>query len=109
MNENDDALQLERTLMRQRTAFLRDHASSLERRRADLTKLRSAILANKDEITTAISSDFGHRSRYETAIMKLMTLIMGIDYLHKHLRRHVAAAWRWPGYWLTFFRKSKWQ
>ncbi|WP_420177712.1 coniferyl aldehyde dehydrogenase [Kerstersia gyiorum] len=87
MNENDDALQLERTLMRQRTAFLRDHAPSLERRRADLTKLRSAILANKDEIATAISSDFGHRSRHETAIMELMTLIMGIDYLHKHLRR----------------------
>jgi len=87
MNENDHAPQLDQILERQRASFLRDGAPLLARRRADLMKLRSAVLANKNEIAEAVSTDFGHRSHHETAIMELMTLIMGIDYLHKNLRR----------------------
>lgn len=32
-------------------------------------------------------ADFGHRSRHETAIMEIVALIQGIDYLHGNLRR----------------------
>lgn len=97
MNENDHVLQLDQILARQRASFLRDGAPSLVRRRADLTKLRGAVLASKDEIAEAISADFGHRSRHETAIMELMTLVMGIDYLHKHLRRFMRPTRRHVG------------
>ncbi len=103
MNDTDHTSRLGRILALQRASFLRDGAPSLASRRADLKKLRTAILANKNGIAEAINTDFGHRSRHETAIMELMTLVMGIDYLHKNLRRfmrptrrHVALTMR-PG------------
>lgn len=84
-------------LARQRAAFLRDGPPPLEQRRADLKKLRKAILARRREIEEAVNADFGHRSRHETAIMELFPLVQGIDYLHRKLprfmrshRRHVA-------------------
>jgi coniferyl-aldehyde dehydrogenase len=74
-------------LARQRAAFLRDGPPSLAERRANLKKLRAAVLARKADLETALDADFGHRSRHETAIMEILPLTWGIDYLHKNLRR----------------------
>jgi coniferyl-aldehyde dehydrogenase len=88
-------------LVRQRAAFLRDGPPSLAERRANLKKLRTALLARREEFEAALDSDFGHRSRHETAIMETALLTWGIDYLHKHVqrfmrpeRRHVALPMR---------------
>jgi coniferyl-aldehyde dehydrogenase len=88
-------------LAAQRAAFLRDGPPTLGRRRADLKKLRAAILARRNEIEAALNADFGHRSRHETAIMDVMSVVLGIDYLNRNLRRfmrpmrrHVALAFR---------------
>jgi len=78
---------LDQILARQRAAFLQDGPPSLRQRRADLKKLRSAILARRSEIESVLSADFGHRSQHETAIMEIVPLIQGIDYLHHNLRR----------------------
>lgn len=75
------------TLELQRAAFLRNGPPSLRQRRDDLKKLRSAVIGRRREIEEAIDADFGHRSRHETAIMEITPLIMGIDYLHRNLRR----------------------
>jgi coniferyl-aldehyde dehydrogenase len=92
---------LNRILAAQRAAFLRDGPPSLGSRRADLKKLRTAIVARRIEIETAVNADFGHRSRHETAIMDVMSVVLGIDYLHRNLRhfmrptrRHVALPFR---------------
>ncbi|RCW87230.1 aldehyde dehydrogenase family protein [Paracoccus lutimaris] len=97
--QTDPALILDR----QRAAFLRDGAPSLDQRRADLKKLRKAIIAARPRIEAAISADFGHRSRHETAMAEILSPVQGIDYLHRRLprfmqatRRHVAATF-WPG------------
>src|SRR5262249_50698680 len=37
-----------------------------------------------------LDADFGHRSRHETAAMEMMTLVQGVDYLHRRLRRFMA-------------------
>lgn len=74
-------------LERQRQAFLRDGAPSLERRRADLTRLKRALIARKDEIEAALKTDFGHRSPQETAVLEVLTLVQGIDYLGRGLRK----------------------
>ncbi|HMM77958.1 MAG TPA: coniferyl aldehyde dehydrogenase [Gammaproteobacteria bacterium] len=74
-------------LRRQRQAFLDAGPPSLERRRADLGRLKRAILARRRELEAAVTADFGHRSTHETAIMELMTVVHGIDYLARHLRR----------------------
>ena len=74
-------------LARQRAAFLRDGPPSLAERRANLKKLRAAVLARRADLEAALDADFGHRSRHETAIMEMLALTWGIDYLHKNLRR----------------------
>jgi coniferyl-aldehyde dehydrogenase len=96
-------LDLASILESQRAAFLRDGAPSYEVRIANLAKLRKAILAHRKDIEAAIHADFGNRSAYETALMEIMPIVGGIDYLRKHLRgwmrpkaRHVALQFR-PG------------
>jgi coniferyl-aldehyde dehydrogenase len=77
-------------LAAQRAAFLRDGAPSLAQRRADLTKLRAAIIGHRKAIEDAINADFGHRSRYETAIMEVVGVTEGVKYLIRNLRRFMA-------------------
>ena len=74
-------------LGRQRAAFLCVGPPSLADRRASLKKLRTAVLARQSALEDALASDFGYRSRHETAILEVLTLVWGIDYLHKNLRR----------------------
>jgi coniferyl-aldehyde dehydrogenase len=74
-------------MARQRAAFLRDGPPSLAERRAHLKQLRTAVLAWQRALEEALISDFGHRSRHETAILEVLTLVWGIDYLHNNLRR----------------------
>ena len=71
----------------QRSAFLRNGPPSLAQRRADLNKLKSALLARRNEIEDAINADLGHRSRHETAIMEVMAVVEGIKYLDRNLRK----------------------
>lgn len=88
--KNDQPIILGELLAKQRAAFLRDGAPSLEERRTDLKKLRAAIIERKDEIANSVSEDFGHRSHHETYVMEIVTVIEGIDYLHRNLRRFMA-------------------
>ena len=74
-------------LATQRAAFLRDGTPTLAQRRADLLKLKSAILGRQAEIEAALRQDFGHRSTHETAIMEILPVIQGINYQRRHLRR----------------------
>ena len=101
ISTSDPIKHLDDILVAQRAAFLRDGPPNLGRRRADLKKLRTAILARRIEIEAALNADFGHRSRHETAIMDVMSVVLGIDYLHRNLRRflrptrrHVALPFR---------------
>jgi len=101
--ETTEQIQLTSLLARLRASFLRDDAPSLAQRKADLKKLKTALLARRGEFAKAINSDFGHRSAYETAILDFVPLIHGINYLHKHIgkwmrprRRHVAVHFQ-PG------------
>jgi len=87
MTANEAEASLDGILARQRAAFLSDGPPSLDRRRADLKTLKALILAHRGEIEQALTADFGHRARYETTIMELLPLNMGIDYLHRNLRR----------------------
>jgi coniferyl-aldehyde dehydrogenase len=102
MNTNTSVPEADRalhaTLERQRAAFLRDGPPTLKQRRADLTKLKEAILERQDAFVAALDSDFGHRARQESLGLDLGSAVGAINYLHKNLRRfmrperrHVAA------------------
>jgi coniferyl-aldehyde dehydrogenase len=82
-----DSKSLALILAKQRAAFLREGPPSLAERRANLKKLRAALLARKADVEKALDADFGHRSRHETGIMELLALVWEIDYLHRNLRR----------------------
>jgi coniferyl-aldehyde dehydrogenase len=81
-------------LASQRAAFLREGPPSPQERRTDLKKLRAALLARRPAIERALDADFGHRSRHETALLEMVSVVRGIDYLHRHLRRFMAPASR---------------
>src|SRR5688572_20842020 len=74
-------------LARQRAAFMRQGPPSIADRRTSLKKLRGALLARRADFEAALEADFGHRSRHETAIMEMLVVTWGLDYLHKNLRR----------------------
>ncbi|MVT50113.1 aldehyde dehydrogenase family protein [Bradyrhizobium yuanmingense] len=107
--KSSDAKQLRLLLEAQRAAFLRDGAPSLDQRRADLAKLKQALISRREAIAAAIDSDFGHRSRHETAIMEIFGVVVGIDYLRKNLRRfmrperrHVSLLMQFGKAWIEY-------
>ncbi|MEO7584656.1 MAG: aldehyde dehydrogenase family protein, partial [Ferruginibacter sp.] len=74
-------------LTSQRNAFLHDGPPTLEQRRADLKKFKVALIARRNEIEEAINTDFGHRSRHETAIVEILGVIEGLKYLSSNLKK----------------------
>jgi coniferyl-aldehyde dehydrogenase len=93
-------------LARQRAAFLRDGPPSLAQRRAHLKNLRASLIARRGDLEAALDADFGHRSRHETAIMEMLPLTWGIDYLHKNLRRFMRPERRHVALPMHFARAS---
>jgi coniferyl-aldehyde dehydrogenase len=74
-------------LSKQRAAFLRDGPPSAAQRKADLLKLKTAVLARRREFEQALNADFGNRSAYETRIMEVIPLVQSINYLRRNLKR----------------------
>ncbi len=74
-------------LERLRAGFAADPAPGPAERRAALTKLEKAVLANQDAIAEAIDADFGHRSRHETLLAEIFVTLEGIRYARRHLRQ----------------------
>ena len=74
-------------LARQRAAFLRDGPPPLAQRRSDLMKLKNALREHLEGFVAAINTDFGHRSRQETSLFDLVSVVEGINFLHRNLRR----------------------
>ncbi|QFU09630.1 Coniferyl aldehyde dehydrogenase [Rhodobacteraceae bacterium THAF1] len=71
----------------QKAAFLRDGPPDADARRADLARLKAAILARRESFAAAAMADFGHRPKAETELLDLVPLVQGIDYLRANLRR----------------------
>lgn len=90
-------------LARQRAAFQREGAPSLEARRATLTALEHLVRTHRGEIARAISADFGNRSLDETQLLEVVPLISWLRHTRRNLsrwmrpeRRHVSATFQ-PG------------
>jgi coniferyl-aldehyde dehydrogenase len=71
----------------QRAAYLRDGAPTLAQRSSDLNRFKAAMLSQRTAIEDAINTDFANRSRHETAMMEVLGVVRGIDYLDRNLRR----------------------
>lgn len=80
-------LQLTLLAAAQRQAFLREGPPDYARRRENLKKLLELTHANEERIADAISQDFGHRSRFETALAEIFVVISGIRHASRNLKR----------------------
>ena len=65
-------------------------APTLAERLDRLARLRAAILDNESRFEQAISADFGHRSRIETAIAETLLVLGEIKHAAKHLKKWMA-------------------
>ena len=70
----------------QRTAFA-SGAPDYARRLRALDALRDGLLARREELVTAVSADFGGRSRDETLRLELFPLLDQIRHAKRHLRK----------------------
>src|SRR5690554_2689308 len=78
---------LETLLARQRAAFLADPMPSVAARRGWLKALRQALVEQQHALTSAVSGDFGNRSRDETLFAEILPCLQSIDHVTRHLRR----------------------
>jgi coniferyl-aldehyde dehydrogenase len=79
--------ELEATLKLQRAAYLAHPNPSFEARREDLLKLKAFVTDHRDALVAAISADYGHRSAHESLFAEIFSVIDGVNYTLKHLKR----------------------
>jgi coniferyl-aldehyde dehydrogenase len=89
-------------LLRKQRAAHQAHAPDYAERIDALERLRSAFKQRVDNFTAAMSADFGRRSRHESMLSDVFTVLHEIDHVRAHLRQwmkptHEAASWQfWP-------------
>ena len=79
--------ELEAVLQSQRTAYFARPVPSLNERKADLLKLKTYLLENKDGIVAAIHADYGNRSMHETLLTELVPTLSEIDHAIGHVKK----------------------
>ncbi len=72
---------------RLRAAWEREGGLPVAERKTALMALRRALLRNADAFVATIAEDFGVRSRHETLLTEVVTLIKAIDHALPRLRR----------------------
>jgi coniferyl-aldehyde dehydrogenase len=77
-------------LQAQQAAFARERAPSLAVRLDRLARMKRLLVDNEARLAEAISADFGHRSRHETAVAEVFIVLGSIAHARKHLRRWMA-------------------
>ena len=69
---------------KQRAAYLADPVPAYQQRKEDLLALKRMVNENREEIITAICSDYGNRSRHETLFAEIISVTDGINDAVKH-------------------------
>ena len=85
------------TLQRLRDAWQAQRPDYAQRR-ADLLRLRQALVEQQEPMLAAINADYGNRSRHETLLGDMMPVLAEIDHMLAHLRRWMRPQRRSPGW-----------
>lgn len=91
---------------RLKIAWRKHQGLSYRERIALLDRLAGALKRWEERLATAISEDFGNRSRYETAMAEIYVPLSGIKYIKKHLRSWMRPASRDTG-WVFLPAKNR--
>lgn len=71
----------------QRNAYLQQPTADLQQRKQDLLQLKKMINENRDQILTAISQDYGNRSKHESLFAEVISVTDGINDTIKKLKK----------------------
>ena len=82
---------MDEVFVAQQAAFAREMHPSLDVRRDRLDRLLLLTKTHQDAIIEAISADIGQRSRQETDLADIFTVLSAIRHTQRHLRRWMKA------------------
>jgi len=97
--ESSAAGELTEVFARQRAAFERNPAPTLQLRRATLLKLERLVEQNRLILAEAANADFGTRSGFETEMAEIVGTISIIRDIRRHLRSWMAPRRRSVSMW----------
>ena len=81
------AAMLSAALQQQRKAYFAHPVPTLAERKADLRQLERFVRKNQEALITAISADYGHRSRHETLLTEISPVLGSIRHTLGELGR----------------------
>jgi coniferyl-aldehyde dehydrogenase len=84
--EQQQIARMRRLFDTQRAAFMAAPMPDLAGRRADLKRLKSVLIANRERFAATISTDFGGRAAPET-MAEILTVVHHINYCRRRLGR----------------------
>ena len=84
--EQQQIARMRRLFDAQRVAFSAAPMPDLAARRADLTRLKEVLIANRERFVAALSSDFGGRSSAET-MAEILVVVHHVNYCLRRLKR----------------------
>jgi len=86
----------------QRKSFLEDGPPSAEKRIDRLDRAIGVLVDHKQEISDALSKDFGHRSHHQSLLTDVFSSIEALKFAKKHLRGWMKSERRSPNFPLGF-------
>jgi len=100
MNDSDgidEIAAMEQIFTTQKQAYLSQPEWDIAERKKRLTQFKAAFLASKDALVTAVSEDYGHRSRYDTLIADILPTTAQFGYTISRLAKWMKPTRRSPG------------
>ena len=100
MNDSDgidDIAAMEQIFATQKEAYLSQPEWDKAERKKRLLLFKAAFLANKEALLTAVSEDYGHRSRYDTLIADILPTTAQFNYTLARLAKWMKPTRRNPG------------
>ena len=100
MSDSDSSAEIsamEQIFTTQKQAYLTQPEWDLAERKQRLTKFKAAFLAHKDALVTAVSEDYGHRSRYDTLIADILPTVAQFGYTIARMGKWMKKTRRSPG------------
>jgi coniferyl-aldehyde dehydrogenase len=87
MTQITDIVKLNETLVEQKKKFQLSNMPTYKQRINDLKAVKKMLLDNQEAFISALSDDFGHRSKDDSKIGDLLTTVQGINYTIKRLSK----------------------
>lgn len=103
---NDSIENLNAVLDRQRSACLAAPFPEFTQRKHDLKAVRDALRRYQDQLSCAMSDDFGRRSEFECKMLDVMFPALQIDHALSHLKSWMKPQGRRPD-WMFITNRAK--